>query len=128
MRILSLLLLLALVGCGGTSATSSGRQLNSVAVQPATATASIGSSANFTAMGTFQDGKTENLATDGWGVTWVSDSPQTASVNANGAATCLASGGPVQITAQAVDWKCTGNACPTRPVHIVNGSATLTCQ
>jgi uncharacterized protein YjdB len=130
MRLFIALLLLSLaVGCGGNSNdTSSGRQLDSITVQPDTDTLTIGSSTAFVAMGNFHDGKTENLATDGWGVTWSSNDTQTATVNTTGSATCLAVGGPVQITAQAPDFECTGIACPTRPVQMVTGTATLTCH
>ncbi len=103
-RILPLLLLTFLLSCGGSTPNSSyiSRHLNSITVQPATNTLTIGSSVTLVATGQFDDGKAENLATDDWGVNWNSDTTQTATVNSSGTATCLASGGPVKLTASAV--------------------------
>ncbi len=129
-RILPLLLLTFLLSCGGSTPNSSytSRHLNSITVQPATNTLTVGSSVTLVATGQFDDGKAENLATDDWGVNWNSDTTQTATVNSSGTATCLASGGPVKLTASAGNWECTSGDCPKVPVALVQGSATLECQ
>jgi hypothetical protein len=129
----SLLVLLLAVSCG-TNANEPLRFLQSISVQPATATVAVGKTAAFTAMGTFSDGKVENLATDGWGVTWdvtgtMANPVNWATVDVNGVATCLNAPQTVQVEAHAVSLECKpGQVCPQIAVAMVTGSANLTCN
>ena len=66
----------ALAACGGSN-SSSAPQLVSIAVTPATVTIGIGSTQQFTAIGTYTDNSTQNLTTT---VVW-SSSSEVASIN-----------------------------------------------
>lgn len=81
-------------------------QLVSIAVTPATQTISLGTSQQFTAVGSFDDGSTQLLPL----VTWSSSSTSVASVDATGLATGVG----------------TGTATITATSGSVNGTASLT--
>jgi len=127
-----LLVLLFTVSCG-TNSSDTFRTLQSISVQPGTASTTVGHTAAFHAMGTFSDGKAEDLATDGWGVTWNVSSTMAnpvnwATVDANGVATCINAPATVQIVANAPSWECKSQVCPAIAVALVQGSADLTCN
>ena len=63
--------------------------LTSLAITPSPATVGKGSTVQFTAMGSYSDGHTQNLSTQ---VTWSSSVTGTATINANGLATGVAAG------------------------------------
>jgi hypothetical protein len=104
--LLGTLLLLALsmlpAGCGGGGGGGGGPStptLSSIAVTPANATITAGSSQQFTATGTFSDGSTQNLTNL---VTWSSSSGAVPIDSSTGLATTssTSTGGTVTITAQ----------------------------
>lgn len=92
---------LALAGCGsGGDAPAGGGKtppvvLQSIAVDPASATLESGATRQFAATGTYSDGSSAALAT---GVSWVSSDPAVATVDASGLATAVAAG-TTQISA-----------------------------
>ncbi len=69
--------------------------LTSLAITPSPAMVGKGSTVQFTAMGSYSDGHTQNLSTE---VTWSSSVAGTATINANGLANGVAAGN-TQITA-----------------------------
>jgi hypothetical protein len=76
--------------------TVSAAALVSIAVMPANGTLKVGQTQQYTATGTYQDGTTPVLPAVQ--VTWTSDTPGVASVNASGEVTATA-GGTAHITA-----------------------------
>lgn len=106
---------LLLVSCGGGGASfPPARQLITLAVDPSAAEAvAPNGKSPFNAIGTFdQEPKTEtNLA-----ATWTSSDTTVVTIDFNGVATCVAVGGPVNITASV-----NGNGTT------IQGIGTLTC-
>jgi uncharacterized protein YjdB len=83
-------LLLATIGCGGTSAAATpGRTLLAVAASPASAGLSVGAAKQFTATATYSDGSTQDVTAL---ATWTATSPKVATITASGMATALAAG------------------------------------
>jgi hypothetical protein len=105
-----------LTSCGGgTIGPPPPRQLISVTVQPNSTTAIRGDSVPFSATGTFNRAP---LTQDNLPAQWNSSDANIATIDANtGAATCVAVGGPVTISASAAGKDRT-----------VNGSASLHCD
>lgn len=90
--------------------------LDSIAITPATATVSNGSTTSFTATGTYSNGTTADVTSQ---VNWTSSLTGVATINpATGVATSVAAGGPTTITAMA-----TGS---DTAVGILSAIATLT--
>ena len=121
-----------MAGCGGSSMTP--HQLVALAVSPIGAGANQGDTVPFTATGTFAQAPTTqtNLPAH-----WTSSDANTATVNPNtGAATCVAIGGPVTITASAAGAggtlqstaSLTCAAPGTGPVKLVPNSLTFACD
>jgi len=104
------------LGCGGGAGTSapSGRNLLSLAVQPANAGVLQGTTVNFAATATFDQ---PPLTQSNYPAQWASSDVTLATVDGNGVATCRQLGGPVTITASAAN-KNGG----------VTATATLTCE
>ena len=79
-----------MVGVTSPSVSLTVEALTSVAVTPATpANLRVGSNQQFTAIGTFADGSTEDITSQ---VTWISDAPDTAIFNYPGVVAGLSSG------------------------------------
>jgi hypothetical protein len=90
-------MLLLLAGCGNPAG------LDSVLVTPATQSAAVGQTAQFTAVGTYGNANhasTQNLTT---AVTWTSSAPSVANVSASGVATAVSAGSTI-ITASATGY------------------------
>jgi len=104
------------LSCGGGAGTSAmpGRNLLSLAVQPANAGVLQGRTINFAATATFDRPPTTQ---SNYPAQWASSDITLATVDANGAATCLQVGGPITITASAAG-KNGG----------VTATGTLTCE
>jgi PKD repeat protein len=81
--------------------------LQSIAVTPASANATVGGTQQFTATGTYADGSTQDLTTQ---VAWTSSSTGVATVDASGLATAVSA----------------GTATITATLETVSGAATLT--
>jgi 6-phosphogluconolactonase (cycloisomerase 2 family)/uncharacterized protein YjdB len=118
----------------GVSATSEPLlvdQLNSITVSPSPATAPVGSTVQFTAVGnfTFASGGTSDLDVSSQ-VTWASSNTAVATVDNTGNATAVAAGGPVNITATSCDGITVGTAKltvgPVASTSLVITPATIT--
>jgi Bacterial Ig-like domain (group 2) len=105
-----------LTNCGGgTAGPSPPRQLVSVIVQPNSTTAIRGDTVPFSATGTFNQAP---LTQANLPAQWTSSDAKIATIDPNtGAATCVAVGGPITISASAA-----GKG------GVVNGSASLHCD
>jgi hypothetical protein len=106
---------ISLAGCGGGASMGQPRQLIAVAVKPTPASAVPGGTVTFSATGTFDQAPTtqSNLP-----VQWASSDSNLVTIDpGTGIATCVALGGPVNITASAAGKGGT-----------VDGSGTLTCR
>jgi len=129
-----LFVLLLTVSCGTNAPNGGLRFLNSINVQPATGSATVGNKVPYVAMGTFSDGKVEDLSKDGWGVTWevggtMANPVNWATIDANGVATCIAAPASLTVEAHSVSFECqTGIVCPQIAVAIVQGTAALNCN
>lgn len=101
----------ALVGSllGSATLTVSNATLTTINIVPQNPIVSVGASQNFSAMGTFTDGTTQNITRS---VTWNSTNPAVATINAAGTASTV-SAGTTTITARAGG---------------VSGTTTLTVQ
>jgi len=120
-----------MASCGGSSMQL--HQLVAIAVSPTGAGANQGDTVPFTATGTFAQPPTTQTNIP---AQWTSSDTSTATVNpSTGAATCVAVGGPVTITASAAGMvgplQSTGEltcAAPgTGPVKLVPNSLTFAC-
>ena len=91
-------LIMATVGSisGSTTLTVTAAVLDSIAVTPANASVPLGTLTQFTAMGTYSDGSTQNLTST---VTWSSSNTTTATITAAGVVTALTLNGTTTITA-----------------------------
>ena len=106
------------IGCGGAS-----RQLQSVAVTPATADAQSfpGGQVQFTAVGTYtQPPSPSNLAQAAWSLS----DPTLATVDQNGLAQCIAGASGVVTVTAGVSGPCSGTGCTAIQI---TGAAKLTC-
>jgi len=74
---------------GSTTLTVTAATLKSIAVTPASPSATVGTTVPFTATGTYSDNSTRNITT---AVTWASGTPAAATINASGVATAVAAG------------------------------------
>ncbi len=74
---------------GSTTLTVTGAALVSIAVTPANPTIALGTMQQFTAIGTFTDGTTQDLTST---ATWSSDDQTTATINNTGLATSISQG------------------------------------
>jgi Protein of unknown function (DUF3443)/Bacterial Ig-like domain (group 2) len=81
-------IILLVFGCGGGGGGSS-RTLVSIAVTPSNPSIAIGTTQQFTAMGTFSDNITQDITS---GVTWTSSGTGVATISAAGLATSVATG------------------------------------
>jgi hypothetical protein len=109
------LLLAASLGCGGGKDAIEARKLVSLAVRPPAVTATVGDQVPLTVTATFNQPPTTQT---NFAAQWSTSDEAVATIDPNtGTATCVAIGGPIQITASASDR--TGT---------VRGVAALTCQ
>ena len=76
--------------CGSAALTVGPPALVSIVVTPASGSVAAGSPLQFTAMGTYTDGSTQNLTAS---ATWSSSMPNVATINSAGLATSLIAGG-----------------------------------
>jgi len=102
-RILCALGILTLVAvpflsCGGGKAAFQGRELIGLTVQPNNASVLQGATFPFSATASFDQAPTTE---QDFPAHWVSSDPALATIDSNGAATCLAVGGPITITGSA---------------------------
>jgi len=120
-----------MASCGGSSMTP--HQLIAIAVSPTGAGANQGDTVLFTATGTFAQAPTTQTNIP---AQWTSSDTSTATVNpSTGAATCVAVGGPVTITASAAgmagNLQSTGEltcaAVGTGPIKLVPNSLSFAC-
>ncbi|MGH9505202.1 MAG: beta strand repeat-containing protein [Terriglobales bacterium] len=86
-----------------TTLTVVAAHLISIDVEPQTASIALGTTQQFSAVGSFDDGSTQLLPS----VTWTSSVPGTASINASGVATSVGSG---SATISAISGSVTGTA------------------
>ena len=108
-------LAVAATNCGGGGATFMARQLIALSVQPSPANVVQGGTVTFTATGTFDQAPTTQA---NFTAQWASSDPNIATVDPDtGVATCVAFGGPINVTASA----------PGRGGS-VTGSGMLTCR
>jgi uncharacterized protein YjdB len=107
---LSLLLLAAGMGCGGSSSLAPGgstKALTSIAASPGTASIAVGATEQFNAMATYNDGSTANVTAS---ATWTNTDPKVATINPSGDAKAIAA----------------GSTTVTATLDGVSGTATLT--
>ncbi|HSY37256.1 MAG TPA: Ig-like domain-containing protein [Acidobacteriaceae bacterium] len=90
-------MLLFLAGCGNPAG------LDSVSVTPATQSAAVGQTTQFTAIGTYGNASHSSTQDVTSTVTWTSSTPAVATVSASGAATAVSAGSTV-ITANAMGY------------------------
>lgn len=121
-----------MASCGGSSMTP--HQLIAIAVSPTGAGANQGDTVPFSATGTFAQAPTTQTNIP---AQWTSSDTTTATVNpSTGAATCVAVGGPVTITASAAGMagnlqstaELTCAEVGTGPIKVVPNSLIFTCQ
>jgi hypothetical protein len=120
-----------MASCGGSSMTP--HQLIAIAVSPSGAGANQGDTVPFSATGTFAPPPTSQTNIP---AQWASSDTTTATIDPNtGAATCVAIGGPVTITASAAGMEgtlqstaaLTCAATGTGPVKLVPNSLSFAC-
>lgn len=120
-----------MASCGGSSMTP--HQLIAIAVSPTGAGANQGDTVPFTATGTFAQAPTTQTNIP---AQWTSSNTTTATVNpSTGAATCVAVGGPVTITASAAGMagnlqstaELTCAEVGTGPIKLVPNSLEFAC-
>jgi uncharacterized protein YjdB len=108
---LSLPLLIAVGGCGGTSNSSgtgpTSKTLKSITASPAQASISVGATEQFTATATYSDGSTGDITQ---AATWTDSNSKIATITSSGIATAVAP----------------GSATITASMEGMSGSATLT--
>lgn len=123
-----LLLGLSVLACGcGVS------QLESISISPDTATAqdSASGKVQFTATGTYTDGRTVSPLTAFWGfhAPWIEiPDPGGVSVDSNGLAQCTTFKGTIPIVAIAPKNPGTPLSAMTMTTPLVSATAHLTCQ
>ncbi len=89
---LSLSLLAAGVGCGGSSSLAPGgstKALTALAASPGTASIAVGATEQFNAMATYSDGSTANVTASAH---WTDADPKVATIGPSGDATAVAAG------------------------------------
>jgi uncharacterized protein YjdB len=111
---------------GSTTLTVNAATLVSIAVAPATASLMAGSTAQFTALGTFSDGSMRDLTHD---VAWASSAGTVATISSTGLAHAV-SGGPASITATLGDVRGTAAVTvtpvptvPPNPLFVATGTS-----
>lgn len=129
--------LAALAGCGSGSGSGSGgggnpaprtASLSSIVIAPAAASIPQGTTASFTATGTYSDGSTANLTSQ---VAWLPASAAVATVNASGTATGLSQGITAitaslsGVTSSSATLTVTASASPTLTSITIETSAAL---
>ncbi len=80
------------IGSSEYATLASQRTLTSIAVTPTNKSIASGTTQQFSAIGTFKDNSTQDLTSQ---VTWASDTPATATINAKGLATGVSTGSSV---------------------------------
>lgn len=83
----------------GSPGPSPGAVLDSIAVQPATPTLTVGTSQLFQAIGTFDGGASTRALTAADGLAWSSSNTGLLTIASTGLAQAVAAGGPITITA-----------------------------
>jgi uncharacterized protein YjdB len=94
---LSLLLLAAGMGCGGSSSLAPGsptKALTAIAASPGTASIAVGATKQFNAMATYNDGSTANVTAS---ATWTDADSKVATISPSGDATAVAAGSTTVI-------------------------------
>src|SRR6185369_15320907 len=129
------LLLLALAGCGGggsgsttaaTGATPATKTLVSITVTPANPVMAVGTTVQFSALGTFSDNTTQDLTTT---VTWGSTNTSVATISnvagSNGKATPAAAGSTDIVATTQVTEPAPGSISGSTTLTVTDGSSKV---